>query len=54
MHLVIEPGGVVRCVYAEGIDLSALGLPSIRRRVSRQPGRCCDAGCDPPDLMSPP
>src|SRR5437763_2684578 len=26
----------------------AAGLPSIRRRVSRQPGRCCDAGCDPP------
>ncbi|HET9772348.1 MAG TPA: 4-hydroxyphenylacetate 3-hydroxylase C-terminal domain-containing protein, partial [Acidimicrobiia bacterium] len=25
------------------------GLPSIRRRrVSRQPGRCCDAGCDGP------
>jgi 4-hydroxybutyryl-CoA dehydratase/vinylacetyl-CoA-Delta-isomerase len=24
------------------------GLPSIRRRVSRQPGRCCDAGCDVP------
>jgi 4-hydroxybutyryl-CoA dehydratase/vinylacetyl-CoA-Delta-isomerase len=24
------------------------GLPSIRRRVSRQPGRCCDAGCDAP------
>jgi len=25
------------------------GLPSIRRRVSRQPGRCCDAGCDAPE-----
>jgi 4-hydroxybutyryl-CoA dehydratase/vinylacetyl-CoA-Delta-isomerase len=24
------------------------GLQSIRRRVSRQPGRCCDAGCDVP------
>ncbi|MDQ1508028.1 MAG: hypothetical protein QOD57_5755, partial [Actinomycetota bacterium] len=24
------------------------GLASIRRRVSRQPGRCCDAGCDAP------
>jgi 4-hydroxybutyryl-CoA dehydratase / vinylacetyl-CoA-Delta-isomerase len=24
------------------------GLQSIRRRVSRQPGRCCDAGCDAP------
>ncbi len=24
------------------------GLTSIRRRVSRQPGRCCDAGCDTP------
>jgi 4-hydroxybutyryl-CoA dehydratase/vinylacetyl-CoA-Delta-isomerase len=30
---------------AAGADV---GLPSIRRRVSRQPGRCCDAGCDAP------
>lgn len=36
------------------------GLPSIRRRVSRQPGRCCDAGCDvgglhlPPEMGAPP
>ncbi len=31
MQLHIDPGGTVRCVYAEVIDLSCLGIPSIRR-----------------------
>jgi 4-hydroxybutyryl-CoA dehydratase/vinylacetyl-CoA-Delta-isomerase len=29
-------------------ETAPTGLASIRRRVSRQPGRCCDAGCDAP------
>jgi hypothetical protein len=31
MLLRIDPGGAVRCVYAEAIDLAALGAPAIRR-----------------------
>lgn len=31
MQLVVEPGGVVRCIYTELIDLSALGSPAISR-----------------------
>jgi hypothetical protein len=31
MQLVIEPGGVVRCIYSETIDLTALGSPAISR-----------------------
>lgn len=30
MQLVIEPGGVVRCIYGEEIDLAAIGSPVIR------------------------
>ena len=37
-----------RGVAGEGVAPPDGGLPSIRRRVSRQPGRCCDAGCDAP------
>jgi 4-hydroxybutyryl-CoA dehydratase/vinylacetyl-CoA-Delta-isomerase len=37
-----------RGVAGEGAVGQQVGLPSIRRRVSRQPGRCCDAGCDAP------
>jgi 4-hydroxybutyryl-CoA dehydratase/vinylacetyl-CoA-Delta-isomerase len=37
-----------RGVAGEGAGGQGVGLPSIRRRVSRQPGRCCDAGCDAP------
>jgi 4-hydroxybutyryl-CoA dehydratase/vinylacetyl-CoA-Delta-isomerase len=35
-----------RGVAGDGAGGETAGLPSIRRRVSRQPGRCCDAGCD--------
>jgi hypothetical protein len=31
MSLVVDPGGVIRCLYAETIDLSALCAVSIRR-----------------------
>ncbi len=37
MHLHIDPGGTVRCVYAEAIDLSSLGTPSIRRASHVEP-----------------
>ena len=37
MQLVIEPGGVVRCVYGEDIDLAALGNPAIVRASHVEP-----------------
>lgn len=37
MELVIRPGGLVRCVYGEAIDLQELGQPHIRRASSVEP-----------------
>lgn len=37
-----------RGVAGEAARPEGAGLASIRRRVSRQPGRCCDAGCEAP------
>jgi hypothetical protein len=37
MRLLINKSGTVRCVYAEDIDLSALGVPSIRRASHVEP-----------------
>ena len=37
MQLVIEPGGAVRCIYGEEIDLAALGSPTIRRASHVEP-----------------
>jgi len=37
-----------RGVAGEAARPEGAGLASIRRRVSRQPGRCCDAGCETP------
>jgi len=37
MQLVIEPGGVVRCVYGEEIDQTALGSPTISRASHVEP-----------------
>jgi hypothetical protein len=31
MQLVIESGGVVRCIYSEDLALAALGSPAISR-----------------------
>ena len=31
MHLRIDPGGAVSCIYGEAIDLGCLGEVSIRR-----------------------
>jgi hypothetical protein len=37
MQLVIEPGGAVRCVYSEEIDLTTLGSPAIVRASHVEP-----------------
>ncbi len=37
MTLVIGPGGRVRCVYDDALDLAALGRPSIRRASRVEP-----------------
>ena len=39
MQLVIEPGGAVRCIYTEAIDLSAMGSPAISRASHVEPDR---------------
>ena len=31
VQLVITPGGAIRCIYSELIDLTALGSPTISR-----------------------
>ena len=37
MQLVIELGGVVRCIYSEQINLAALGSPAITRASIVEP-----------------
>jgi hypothetical protein len=37
MQLVIEPGGAVRCIYTEEIDLAALSSPAIVRASHVEP-----------------
>jgi hypothetical protein len=37
MDLVIESGGLVRCVYSEAIDLATLGAVAIRRASHVEP-----------------
>ena len=37
MDLVIEPGGRIRAIYSEEIDLAALGEPSISRASHVEP-----------------
>ena len=37
MQLVIDSGGVVRCIYSEAIDLAALGSPAISRASHVEP-----------------
>jgi hypothetical protein len=37
MRLLVDPQGTVRCVYAEDIDLAALGTPSVRRAGHVEP-----------------
>ncbi len=37
MELVIAPGGMVRCIYGEDVDLAALGAVEIRRASHVEP-----------------
>jgi hypothetical protein len=37
MQLVISPGGAIRCVYSETIDLAAFGRPAIVRASAVEP-----------------
>ena len=37
MQLIITPGGAVRCIYSEDIDLAALGSPTISRASHVEP-----------------
>ena len=37
MELVIDPGGTVRCIYDEAIDLAALGSLAITRASHVEP-----------------
>jgi hypothetical protein len=39
MRLVIEPGGRVRCLYGEAVDLASLGVLTIRRASHVEPDR---------------
>ena len=39
MQLVIEPGGAVRCIYSEEIDLATLGSPVITRASHVEPNQ---------------
>jgi hypothetical protein len=40
MQLVIDPGGNVRCVYSEEIDLGTIGQLNIRRGSHVEPNEC--------------
>ncbi len=37
MMLIVTPQGIVRCLYDEAIDLTALGIPSIQRASHVEP-----------------
>ncbi len=37
MQIIIEPGGAVRCIYTEEIDLAAIGSPTISRASHVEP-----------------
>lgn len=37
MDLVITPGGIIRCIYGETIDLAVLGQPAISRASYVEP-----------------
>jgi len=37
MQLLVAPGGTVRCIYSEQLDLAALGAPTITRGSHVEP-----------------
>jgi hypothetical protein len=37
MQIIISPGGMVRCIYDEAIDLAAIGKPVITRASHVEP-----------------
>ena len=37
MQIIIEPDGVARCIYTEGINLAAIGSPTITRASHVEP-----------------
>jgi hypothetical protein len=37
MQIIIEPGGTLRCIYTEDINLAALGNPTITRASHVEP-----------------
>jgi len=37
MELIVAPGGAVRCIYGESIDLTTLGSPTIARASHVEP-----------------
>lgn len=41
MEILLRPGGLIRCLYDEAIDLSALGTPSIHRASHVEPDSSC-------------
>ena len=38
MQLIIAPGGAIRCLYGEEINLAVLGSPAITRASHVEPG----------------
>lgn len=38
MQVIITPGGEVRCLYGEAVDLASLGAPLLRRASHVEPG----------------
>ena len=57
VQLIIEPGGAVRCIYSEVINLAVLGSPAIFRASHVEPDRqgCWWADLSPVDgpLLGP-
>ena len=47
MEMVISPGGIARCVYAEDLDFAALGGVEVRRASHVEPD---EEGCWRADL----